>query len=76
MRRYCDCGRPIWVVLRQTRSGDRSIFYDDGEANVWMPITACPRCGATLDAAALEAYRPTLLLPVEDAVSPLLAECQ
>ena len=75
MRRYCGCGRPIWIVARPAAVSNRLIFYDDGEANVWMPIAACPRCGASLDAATLRDFSPApLRLPVQGELSEALAE--
>ena len=77
MRRYCGCGRPIWVLTRKVGSEARLIFYDDGEANVWMPISACPHCGVSLDTATLDPYRSALLPPPGDDLAdltPSLAE--
>ena len=58
MKRYCHCGRAIWVVFRRGESASATVFYDGGEENVWMPITACPQCRETLSAGALEDYIP------------------
>ncbi|MEO7002942.1 MAG: hypothetical protein ABI274_14260 [Ktedonobacterales bacterium] len=75
MRRYCGCGRPIWIVERPAAARNRLIFYDDGEANVWMPIAACPCCGASLDAATLHNFSSTpLRLLMEGELSEALVE--
>ncbi len=56
MKRYCQCGRPIWVVFRRSGQTRLRALYDGGSQTVWMPIAQCPHCGADLDPDTLDDY--------------------
>lgn len=56
MKRYCSCGRAIWVVFRHDGKVRIPALYDGGSNTVWMPITRCPGCGAELAPDHLEDY--------------------